>query len=162
MTIQLRKFSAEDRPSLAGLLSRIKEFTPLDQALALELADVFLNVPDQKDYDFVLAVTEDDRVIGYACFGPTPLTEGTYDLYWIAVDPAYAGHGLGSRLLKWVEEKAISNNGRLLVIETSSSPHYAATRQFYLKNGYYLAETLKDFFRVGEDRLTYLKYFSRS
>ena len=158
MTIQLRKFYAEDRPSLAGLLSKIKEFTPQDQALALELADIFLNVPDQKDYDFVLAVTEDDRVIGFASFGPTPLTEGTYDLYWIAVDPDYAGQGLGSRLLKWVEEKALSHNGRLMVIETSSSPHYAATRQFYLKNSYFLAETLKDFYRVGEDRVTYLKY----
>jgi GNAT superfamily N-acetyltransferase len=162
MAIELRKFIREDRPNLARLLSRIKEFTPEDQGLALELADVYLNIPDQKDYDFILAVNEENRIIGFACFGPTPLTEGTFDLYWIGVDPDYAGHGLGSRMLKWVEEKAISAHGRLMVIETSSAPQYTATRKFYLKNGYTLAEAIKDFYQVGEDRVTYVKYFGRS
>jgi GNAT superfamily N-acetyltransferase len=161
MTIEYKKFVREDRPGLARMLSRIKEFSHEDQLLALELADIYLNVPDQKDYDFLMAV-DGEKIIGFVCFGATPLTEGTYDLYWIGVDPDYAGHGLGSRLLKWVEEKAIADHGRLMVIETSSSPIYTATRQFYLKNGYFLAVTIKDFYRVGEDRVTYLKYFNQS
>jgi len=99
-------------------------------------------------------------VLGYLCYGPTPLTEGTYDLYWIAVDPDYAGQGIGTRLLKHFENEVRRKQGYLIVIETSSTPEYTDTREFYLRKGYLLAETIKDFYRRGEDRVTYTKYLS--
>ena len=92
------------------------------------------------------------------CFGPTPLTQGTFDLYWIAVDPACCARGVGTRLLLAAEEVMRSQYGRLVLIETSSGGGYELTRQFYLKNGYTLAETIPDFYRPGEDRVTFTKY----
>ncbi len=89
---------------------------------------------------------------------PYSLTDGTFDLYWIAVDPAWAGQGVGTLLLRRVESMLKEDNGRLIVIETSSSQQYALTRQFYEKNGYVLAETIKNFYRPGEDRVTFVKY----
>ena len=41
---------------------------------------------------------EGDAVLGYYCIGPTPATEGTFDLYWIAVEPSLHGRGVGSAL----------------------------------------------------------------
>lgn len=157
MLANIRGLLAKDVPVLAGMLARIKEFHSDDQFLAMELVHIFFAQPEQKDYDFSIAVDEKDWAIGYACYGPTPLTDGTYDLYWIAVDPEYAGKGIGTRLLNSIEEKMVACNARLIVIETSSDQVYGLTRQFYLKNGYFLAETIKDFFRDGEDRVTYVK-----
>ena len=162
MIITQRILSRTDRSQLQRLLSRIAEFDQDDQHLALELVDTALENPDQKDYYFVLAYDDANQILGYACYGPTPITDRTFDLYWIAVDPGFAGQGIGSRILKVVEEKISEVSGRMLVIETSSAPRYELTRKFYLKNGYVLAETLKDFFQEGEDRVTYLKKFTRS
>jgi GNAT superfamily N-acetyltransferase len=157
MGINLRNFLPQDRPILAELLSRVPAFDLEDQAIALELIDLALHQPQQTDYYFRVAADEKNRLVGYACYGPTPLTEGTFDLYWIAVEPVITGQGIGTLLLQAVEEEIRKNNGRLILIETSSNSIYELTRKFYLKNGYILAETIHDFYREGEDRHTYIK-----
>jgi ribosomal protein S18 acetylase RimI-like enzyme len=157
METTIRSMTAEDVPAVTRLLARIKEFSLEDQALALELVEAYLRDPQQGEYACIVAVGGNDVPAGYACYGPTPLTDATYDLYWIAVDPAFAGQGIGTCLLQRIEDLVLAANGRLVVIETSSSPEYVATRQFYLKNGYSLAEAIRDFYRDGEDRVTYVK-----
>jgi len=144
---------------LNQLLSKINVFDAEDRAIAIELLDIYLEDPAQEDYKFSVAFDNDSQMVGYICYGPTPLTEGTYDLYWIAVDPQHAGQGVGTLLMRQLESLVKANHGRLVVIETSSSQQYVLTRQFYLKNGYVLAETIKDFYRPGEDRVTFVKYF---
>ena len=69
--------------------------------------------------------------MGYACFGPHPLTQGTYDLYWIVVDPVAQGHGIGHALLAGVEAEVLARGGRLLLVETSSTSAYASARRLY-------------------------------
>jgi GNAT superfamily N-acetyltransferase len=149
-----------DRTNLIGLLSRVHEFDAEDIAVVLELLDIYLLNRAQKDYIFQVAVDDQDRIVGFICYGPTPLTEGTYDLYWIAVDPGFAGQGIGTQIIEQMEKKLIRQHVRLVIIETTSARKYALTRQFYLKNGYFLAEVIPEFYRGGEDRVTFLKYLS--
>jgi ribosomal protein S18 acetylase RimI-like enzyme len=153
----IRSLQAGDRAALENLLARIPQFDPQDVAIAGELLAITLDQPDQKDYRFLVAAAADGTVQGFICYGPTPLTEGTYDLYWIGVDPGCAGLGLGTRLLREMEARLRAAGARLVVIETASTPAYAAARSFYLKNGCRLAETLRDFYRPGEHRLTYTR-----
>jgi ribosomal protein S18 acetylase RimI-like enzyme len=158
VTGRVRLTSAEDRPGLAQLLDGIPGFNEEDAAIALELLDIYLTQPGQKDYAFFSALGEDGRVNGFLCWGPTPLTLGTYDLYWVAVATDCFGQGVGKLLLDQFETAVRKQAGRLIVIETSSAPSYSQARRFYLKHGYELAETLRDFYQPGEDRLTYTKY----
>jgi ribosomal protein S18 acetylase RimI-like enzyme len=157
MVIVLRKLIRNDRSSIENFLSRISVFDDKDVALALELLDTDLDHPSQKDYIHWVATNDSDQAIGFVCYGPTPLTEGTNSLYWIAVDPDYAGQGIGTLLLQNVENRLRDENARLLILETSSGQDYTLSRQFYLKNGYQIAEIIKDFYREGEDRVTFLK-----
>ncbi len=159
MSTKLRELQRKDRDVLEIMLFEIPSFDEEDQAIALELIDIALNDPEQKDYLLSLAVDENDRPLGYACYGPTPLTDGTFDLYWIAVDHNLTSKGIGTLLLKAVEDDIRKRHGRMLIIETSSSQEYDKTRQFYLKNNYPLVETIKDFYRTGEDRVTFIKRF---
>lgn len=149
-----------DREPLRQLLANISVFNIEDQDLAMELVDIALENPAQKDYRFLLG-WEGADLRGYACYGPTPLTDRTYDLYWIAVDDRFAGQGIGSQILKNVESILQQENGRMVVIETSSLQTYGSTRAFYLKHGYRLAEQIADFFRSGEDRVTYTKMIGK-
>jgi ribosomal protein S18 acetylase RimI-like enzyme len=119
--------------------------------------DADLDHPSQKDYTHWVATNDSDQAIGFVCYEPTPLTEGTNGLYWIAVDPNYAGQGISKLLLQTVENRLRDKNARLLFLEISSGQDYGLTRQFYLKNGYRIAEIIKDFYREGEDRVTFLK-----
>jgi GNAT superfamily N-acetyltransferase len=159
VAITLRNLKPKDCPILERLLSRVTIFEKDDEILAMELICHAMDHPGQKDYSFLIAANEDDSPVGYACFGPTPLTQGTFDLYWIAVDPAFTGQGIGTMLLSAIEAEVRKWKGRMMIIDTSSSPSYAQTRQFYLKNHYILAATIPDYFRDGEGRVTFIKKF---
>ncbi len=118
---------------------------------------MYLNQPQQKDYRLFSAVDDSHRVAGYVCYGPTPMTQGTYDLYWIAVDPERQRQGVGDLLLAFVESEARHEQGRLMMIETSSQPNYLPTHHFYLKNRYREIARIPDFYAVGDDRVIYCK-----
>ena len=93
--------------------------------------------------------------MGYACFGPTPATDGTWDLYWLAVDPAAQGRGVGRALVQWVEKELGRRGARLLVVETSSRADYEQTRSFYARGGYVEAARVKDFYNTADDRIIF-------
>jgi ribosomal protein S18 acetylase RimI-like enzyme len=94
---------------------------------------------------------------GYACFGPHPLTQGTYDLYWIVVDPVAQGHGIGHALLARVEAEVQARGGRLLLVETSGTLAYAPARRFYESSGYRCEATIHDFYAPGDDLVIFSK-----
>jgi len=49
------------------------------------------------------------------------------------------------------------HGGRILLIETSSLPHYDPTRRFYLKHGYGQEAVLRDFYADGDDMVVFRK-----
>jgi ribosomal protein S18 acetylase RimI-like enzyme len=124
--------------------------------IALEVIDAYLVHPD-RDYTALGAFTQDGELVGYTCHGPTPCTLGTFDLYWIAVDPAVQGSGVGSALLQEVERRLAMVDARLLLIETSSQPRYEPTRGFYERHGYREVARVPDFYAQGDDRVIFAK-----
>ncbi len=113
---------------------------------------------ERSGYYWLVDKEEDGRLLGYACYGPRTLTDRTYDLYWIAVDPNLRRGGVGRRLLAATEEAIRTLGGRLLVLETSGLPTYVPTRNFYLTTGYTLEATLKDFYKDGDDLVIFTKH----
>jgi ribosomal protein S18 acetylase RimI-like enzyme len=158
--IRLGPMRPHDRARVAELLLSTKVFSRDEIAVALQLFDV--SVTEQgpggaddaqvRDYEFTGAF-DGERLIGYACVGPTPATEGTYDLYWLAVDPTSQGKGVGRALVREVERDLRSRGARLLLVETSSRPDYENTRAFYARCGYTEAARIKDFYAPADDRI---------
>ncbi len=153
-TVNLRDIEPRDRAAIARILAATNAFSPAEIDVALELVDE----PRAAGYRFVVAEIDGD-VAGYACFGATPCTVGTYDLYWIAVDPARHNKGVGRALLDAVETAVRADEGRLLIIETASKPEYAATRAFYERCGLELAARIRDFYARGDDKLVYCRRY---
>jgi ribosomal protein S18 acetylase RimI-like enzyme len=125
-------------------------FQPHEVDVALELIDA----PPESGYRFVVAEI-DGRVAGYACFGATPCTDGTWDLYWIAVDPSLHGAGVGWTLMSDAVDAIRAESGRLVIIETASKPAYDRTRAFYLKYGCREVARIPDFYAPGDDKIVY-------
>jgi ribosomal protein S18 acetylase RimI-like enzyme len=156
--MRIGQLRPDHRARLGELLVETGAFHADEVAVALALFDASLStepagaIDAPADYEFVGAF-EDEQLVGYACFGATPATDGTYDLYWLAVDPAVQGRGIGRALVRDVEEKLIARGGRLLVVETSSRPDYASTRRFYARSGYAEAARVRDFYAPADDRI---------
>ena len=144
------------RASIEQLLRETGFFRSAEIVFALEVIDAYFAAPD-RDYSALGAFTPGGALVGYACFGPTPCTAGTYDLYWIAVAPAAQNAGVGTQLLQEVERRLARADARLVIIETSSQPLYAATRAFYERRGYAEVARVPDFYAEGDDRLIFAK-----
>ncbi len=155
----IRSVSADDRPRIHAILVATGVFTPEEVECADELVDEAVTQPDKGDY-LVHVLEDDGEVQGYVCFGATPLTDGTYDLYWIAVDPARHGRGYGQKLVAFVEDWLRAHAGRLLLIETSSKDDYGPTQGFYLRCGYVELARIPAFYRPGDDKIVYGKHLS--
>ncbi|MBI5361938.1 MAG: GNAT family N-acetyltransferase [Planctomycetes bacterium] len=126
-------------------------------AVALELFDApdAPGAPDGMGYRFVVAELA-GNVAGYACYGATPMTLGTWDLYWIAVDPALHGRGVGTELMRAVEDAIRAEQGRMVIIETASKPSYDATRRFYARHpGCREVARVPNFYSIGDDKVMY-------
>lgn len=154
----IRKFVAQDLEAVKDILLKAEVFSREEIEVAFEVIDVYLSNPKQRDYELYASVDEINSVVGYLCIGSTPITKGTFDLYWIAVRPDSVRKGVGRELLKFAENLVRSKNGRLLVAETSSQPRYEEARKFYMANGFELVAKIKDYYDVNDDLLIYGKY----
>jgi ribosomal protein S18 acetylase RimI-like enzyme len=159
----IRPLVAADRSGVFRILENAGNFTPEEVGTALELIDEWLELGEHSGYlTYVLdsQSEEGSEVLGYVCFGPTPLTESTYDLYWIAVDKSKHRGGVGKRLMKFAEEEIARRGGRMLLVETSSQETYGGTIQFYEKTGYELVGKIKEYYKPGDDKLIFVKKLS--
>jgi ribosomal protein S18 acetylase RimI-like enzyme len=149
----------EDKAAVMKILQATPEFTLGEVIVAEELIDYYLSEPVASGYNILVAEVSSE-VVGYICWGLTPLTEGTWDIYWIATDRKKQGQGIGTALLTSAEAKIKEAKGRLAFIETSSKPGYEKTERFYRSRGYELVCQIPDFYAPGDDKLILQKRLS--
>jgi GNAT superfamily N-acetyltransferase len=155
----IRPMELRDKEPVMDLIRATGFFMPAEVDVAEELIDVYLEDPEQKDYRIVVVENDRKDAVGYLTWGPTPLAEDAYDLYWMAVAPSEQGKGRGKVLVRWLEDEVRRRDGRMIIIETSSQPKYHGTRQFYIDLDYKEVARVPDYYRAGDDRVIYAKYF---
>ena len=148
----IRPMREADKPVLMKILHNTPEFKPDEVVVAEEVIDSCLHDPLQSGYNILVAGVG-LSIIGYICYGPTPLTEGTWDIYWTAVAPGQQGKGIGTVLLEAAEKSITEARGRLAIIETSAKPEYEKTRRFHTNHGYDEIARIPDFYAIGDDKL---------
>jgi ribosomal protein S18 acetylase RimI-like enzyme len=156
--MNIRTMTSSDKTAIMRILQNTPEFTPAEVVLAEEVISDYLSDPTDSGYSILVAEV-DSSVAGYICYGPTPITEGTWDIYWIAVDCNIQGQGLGRKLMEAAERKIMRAKGRLILVETSSKPGYEKTNLFYQRVGYKEACRIMEFYAIGDDQIIYEKRF---
>ncbi|HEX7080520.1 MAG TPA: GNAT family N-acetyltransferase [Gammaproteobacteria bacterium] len=149
-----------DVAAVRALARKTGVFTDAEQAVAAELVSERLRAGRKSGYFFAFADL-DGAPVGYAAWGPVPMTAASYDLYWIVVDPAVQRLGLGRRLLELAEAAVRERGGRRLYVETSSRESYARTRRFYRRAGYRRAAVFPDFYADGDHKFVLCKHLDR-
>lgn len=158
--LTIRGLRPDDRGVIESILRGVGVFREDEVRIGLELVDETLQPGPSTDYRWHLA-ERNGIVVGFACHGPVPMTEGAFDLYWIAVDPRDQGLGTAASLERAVVEQSRSAGARWILAETSSTPAYARANAFYLARGYARVGWIPDFYRPGDGRITYGKRLDR-
>jgi ribosomal protein S18 acetylase RimI-like enzyme len=159
--MKIRPAERKDRDRIHEVLIATGRFNADEVRCAIDLVDQAFEHPERGEYH-VHVLEEPDSgprkmVQGYVCFGATPLADGVFDLYWIAVDPRVQRLGYGQLLLRFVENEVRRQRGRMLLIETSSKESYAPTIRFYQRSGYDEISRIKDFYRIEDDKVVFCK-----
>jgi ribosomal protein S18 acetylase RimI-like enzyme len=148
-----------DRERIEAITRGVGVFHESEVPVALEVFDGATlgagSTATEPDYT-ALGADVEGRLAGWICWGPTPCTSGTYDLYWMAVDPAVQHGGVGTALLAEMERR-LAGRARLIVVETAGRAAYAATRAFYRGRGYRTTARIPDFYAPGDDLVVYTK-----
>ncbi|CAA9276316.1 MAG: hypothetical protein AVDCRST_MAG95-3043 [uncultured Adhaeribacter sp.] len=115
----------------------------------------YFNEPSSTD--IWLTKEENNIPVAVAYCAPERFTEGTYNLYLIAVHKNYQGRSIGAEIIAYLEETLRTNGQRILLVETSGFPEFELTRKFYEKCKYNREAVIRDFYREGEDKIVFWK-----
>src|SRR5512137_787650 len=126
----------DDIRAVRAIVASTGFFNPAEIGIAVELVEERLEFGDASDYFFVFA-ERDGEVAGYTCYGPIDGTEGSFDLYWIAVDHGRRSQGLGRVLMDETERIVRAAGGRRIYAEISGRGQYEPTRRFYELLGFH-------------------------
>jgi len=146
---------ADEVASIVALVEETGFFRPDEIEIAAEVLESAVNRGDYESYTFRVGGV----AVGWICFGATPCTIGTYDIYWLAVSARLQGGGIGRRLMEFAEAQVQQAGGRLAVVETAGRPDYEPTRRFYERIGYVLEHQIVDFYAPGDDKMIYCRRF---
>lgn len=149
----IRALRAADRAAVEEMLTVCGAFSAEEIRVALELVDAGLANGDYA----LLALEIAGRVRGFVCFGETPLTASTWDLYWICIHPEAQRSGAGLALQAHAEECVRERSGERLRVETSGRENYVGARRFYEKAGYRVVGVIPNFYKPGDDCVIFCK-----
>jgi ribosomal protein S18 acetylase RimI-like enzyme len=155
-TTSIRPLTVKEKASVMRLLQTTPEFLPPEVIIAEELIDAFLEDTETSGY-YIYVAELDGEIAGYICYGNTPLTEATWDIYWVVVAHDKQGFGIGRILMKHAEDDIKKMHGKLIMVETSGKPEYNKTRRFYDTLNYQRVCQIPDYYAPGDDLVLYSK-----
>lgn len=131
-------------------------FNPAEKEIVKEILDDYERNPEKNYY--LLGEEQDNVVLGFVIFGRTPLTESSWDIYWLMVDKYIQGKGIGRKLLKRVDEFiSRKQNGAVLRVETSTRKEFAHARNLYLRQEFKEVGRIPNFYGKDDDLIVYYK-----
>jgi ribosomal protein S18 acetylase RimI-like enzyme len=154
--LMIRSATPADTDQLVALARGTGVFQPHEIVALREVLDDY-HAANEAEGHVARVFADAAGVAGFTYFAPVPMTDRTWELWWIAVDRSRQGGGLGRILIEDVEADLRAHGQRLLLIDTSSLPHYEPTRRFYLNSGYSQAARVPDFYRDGDDKVLFWK-----
>lgn len=156
MNLSIRKVIQADISDLKSVLDSSELFP---SSMLDEMISHYFSDPSSADIWFT--ATDDGKPVAIGYCAPERLTEGTYNLYAIAVRKELQGQGIGMAMMNYIEEILRKAGNRILLVETSGKPEFELTRKFYHQCQYVQQAVIPDFYEDGDDKVVFWKKLSR-
>lgn len=148
----VRMTSAGDVPALQKVLDETGLFPG---EMLPDMIDGFLS---GSEHDCIWLTCEvDAKPVGLCYAIPEQLTDGTWNMLALAVLPSVQGTGCGRALVTGIEDAMQSRGVRIVIVDTSGTAEFAATRAFYRGVGYEEEARIRDFWSGGDDKVIFRK-----
>ena len=151
----IRVAQAQDRAAVIDVVRASGLFPPEHITEVEATLDRFLTGVAATDRWLIAEIGT--RIAATAYYAPERMTDGTWNLYLLAVHPDHQGRGGGAALVRYVEQDLREAGARVLLIETSGVPDFAGQRAFYTGLGYHEEARIRDFYESGDDKVIYWK-----
>jgi ribosomal protein S18 acetylase RimI-like enzyme len=155
LQIMIRPAILNDKNEMINLFDALNLFDTDEMKFMSELVDNFFNESLGEGHYWI--VNDDNGITSAAYYAPESFGQNVYNLYFIGVSPNQQGNGIGSSMLKYVENHLKELGERLLLVETSGLPNFEKTREFYLKNNYEKEATIREYYKEGDDKIIFRK-----
>lgn len=155
MNTGIREVSRKDIDGLKTVLDSSELFP---SELLDDMITDYLDNPSSKDIWFTYI--EEETPVSIAYCAPERLTEGTYNLYAIAVRKDYQGNGIGKQMMLYIEDLLRKKGNRILLVETSGASGFELTREFYKKCNYTKEAIIREFYAERDDKVIFWKKLS--
>jgi len=155
MSGTIRAARPQDRASIIDVVRASGLFPPDGLTEVEATLDAFLTRATVTDR-WVITDTG-TGIAAAAYYAPERMTDGTWNLYLLAVHPDHQGQGRGAALVRHVEQDLRQAGARVLLIETSGVPDFSGQRAFYTGLSYHEEARIRDFYEPGDDKVVYWK-----
>ena len=122
------------------------------------LADLCAPVFDGTSAAIWLTLPLDDAAQGFCYCEPEQMADRVWNMLALGVHPAHQGRGFGKALVAALEDRLQADSQRLLIVDTSGTDAFAATRGFYESAGYSPVARIPDYWEDGDDKVTFAKH----
>jgi ribosomal protein S18 acetylase RimI-like enzyme len=150
----IRPTEPEDQSAIIQVATASGLFEPSQTAELVQLLEQFYASEDSRE---IWLTDDDDGPVGVAYLAPERMTEGTWNLYLIAIHPARQRQGRGEALLEHIQNLLIQRGERILLVETSGTEDFDYVRAFYRKSGFSEEARIREFYAAGVDKVVYRK-----
>lgn len=147
------------RPSTTADIPALKEVIDSSELFPSEYLDDMIApyLQGAAPQEIWLTTVLEEQVVAITYCAPERMTEGTYNLYLIAVRKEAQGKGVGRKIMTHVEQLLQQQGARVLLVETSGLAEFELTREFYDKCQYHREAVIRDFYQEGEDKVVFWK-----
>ncbi len=149
----IRTTTSSDEKSIIAVATASGLFEANQTEELAEMLSAFHQAEDSKE--IWLVAESDNEIVGIAYLAPEKMTEGTWNLYLIAVHPDHQRKGVGKELLEDVVRRL--SGQRVLLVETAGTDDFDYVREFYLGNGFEKEARIREFYSAGVDKVVYRK-----
>ncbi len=151
----IRLTTPDDTTALIALAEASGLFDPNQTDDLAQMLDKHFR--DRNETQDIWLTDYDNEPVGIAYIAPERMTEGTWNLYLIAVHPDRQKQGRGKALLSHVEQMLMERGERILLVETAGTDDFEYVREFYRKNGYEEEARIREFYTAGVDKIVFRK-----
>lgn len=152
----IRLATKDDQDVVIAIAKNVRLFEPEELVFLEEMFNKWLEGDLGENSKWIVA-SKGGVVIGTAYFAPEQFANGTWNVYFIAVEPDKQRSGIGADLMDYIEKVLATQGERVLIVETSSLPRLEKARKFYLRQGYYQESCIREFYKAGDDKITFRK-----
>ena len=146
------------RPVERRDLSHLKSIADATGLFPSEMMDdMIAGYLDESKPDIWFTAVLDDQPVSFGFCEPERMTEGTWNLLAIGVQPDRQGNGVGTAMMAYLESRLKDQSERILLVETMGIPEFERTRSFYRKNGYTEEARIREYYEAGADKVVFWK-----